>query len=138
MKKIALVSVIFTSALILAGCTNNNSPNVNPDNNTNSPQSNKQDTGSPYTINSGELVLFWGQGCPHCENIDKFLEENKDLADKLKLRKIEAFNDMKGQKIFLEKVKECKLSTAGVPVLYKDGKCTQGDAPIIEELKKVQ
>lgn len=132
MKKIAIAGMFLTATLVLAGCGNNN-PQTN--NNASTPPVN-QNTQSDYTISQGDLVFFWGEGCPHCVNIDKFLAENEGLEDKLKLKKMEVFKDIKGQKLFLEKVKECGLATAGVPVLYKEGKCIQGDTPIIEELKK--
>lgn len=136
MKKIVLTALPLLAVFVLAGCGNNGSqPQTNNNISTKSAGSNKA-TGADHTINQSDLVFFWGQGCPHCTNVDKFLEENKGLGEKIKLKKIEVFNDVSGQKLFLEKVKECGLSTAGVPVLYKDGKCTQGDQPIINELKK--
>ena len=130
-KIILSVGALLISGLLLAGCGKSNSgqpttqPSVPPAN-----------SSADYTINQGELVFFWGQGCPHCENVEKFLQDNSGLEEKIKLKKIEVFNDPNGQKLFMEKVKECGLATAGVQVLYQDGKCTQGDQPIIEELKK--
>jgi len=132
MQKIVVVSTLFIATLVLAGCGSQNSQENSNNNAAPISQENKTD----YTINQGDMVFFWGEGCPHCVNIDKFLEANKGLEEKLKIKKIEVFKDLKGQKAFMEKVKECQLATAGVPVLYKDGKCTQGDTPIIEELKK--
>ena len=131
MKIAVLVGVLLTSGLLLAGCGKSNSgqPTTQP---TVPPSSNP----AGYTINQGDLVFFWGEGCPHCENVDKFLGQNPGLEEKIKLRKIEVFKDLSGQKTFLEKTDECGLASKGVPVLYKDGKCTQGDQPIIEELKK--
>lgn len=87
-------------------------------------------------IETGETVFFWGEGCSHCENVKKFFQDNNNLDQKLSIKQIEVFGDKAGQKLFMEKVQECKLNSPGVPVLYKDGKCIQGDAPIIEELKK--
>jgi len=129
MKKIALPAILLVSLLTLAGCGSNSqtqSPNSAP------PASNSAN----YQINQGDLVLFWGQGCPHCVNVEKFLADNPGSVEKLKLKKIEVFSDPDGQKVFMEKIKECGLVTAGVPTLYQNGKCTQGDQPIIEELKK--
>lgn len=127
-----MAGAVLTSGLLLAGCGSNN-PAPNPNANTGAQPAN---TSGNYTINQGDLVFFWGEGCPHCENVEKFLQDNPGLEDKLKLKKIEVFKDLNGQKLFMEKIKECGLSTAGVPTLYQDGKCTQGDQPIIEELKK--
>ena len=134
MRKIIPLCVIVMSAGLLSGCALKSNQNTN----TAVPQSNNNssgDTSADYTINQGEAVLFWGKGCPHCENVQKFIENNPQLAEKQKIRQIEVFEDLKGQKIFLEKVSECQLSQAGVPILYIDGKCYQGDVPTINELK---
>ena len=136
-----------TLALVLSGCSlGKTTPNETKQN---SPaKTNPTETGKPaastnapasetnYIINNGDIVLFWGDGCPHCANVEKFLADNKDLADKLKVRKFEVYNDKEAQKLFATKAKECGLSSLGVPTLYKNGKCSQGDVPIIEELKK--
>lgn len=120
------------SGLSLAGCTKKDTGPGQSNGNTSSQPTAPAD----YVVNQGELVFFWGEGCPHCENVEKFLRENPGLEEKVKLKKIEVFKDLSGQKLFLEKVKECGLESAGVPVLYQGGKCVQGDQPIIEELKK--
>jgi len=134
MKKIVFAGTLLTIALILAGCGKNN-PQSKPDNNA-AGAIPDQKSETNYIINNGELVFFWGAGCSHCENVEKFLKSNAGAEEKLKLKKIEVLSDTNGQKLFLKKVKECNLATAGVPVLYRNGKCTQGDTPIIEELKK--
>jgi len=136
MKKLALTSLIIISAITLVGCKYvNNGSNKNSAPATEE-QKNNTEGGESYVINEGETVLFWGEGCPHCVNVDKFLSENPSLTDKLKIRKIEVFSDLKGQKIFMDKVNECQLPQSGVPLLYASGKCFQGDTPVIEELKK--
>lgn len=138
MKKIIFASLIISFVLVLTGCKYLNNGN----NNNNLPQDSQRQGGdavtneADYVINPDDVVLFWGKGCPHCENIDKFLAENAGLTEKLNLKKIEVFEDLKGQKVFMEKVKECQLDQAGVPLFYKDKKCLQGDTPVIEELKK--
>ncbi|MFH1182873.1 MAG: hypothetical protein V1690_01255 [Candidatus Moraniibacteriota bacterium] len=138
MKKLALLSLMIVSVITLAGCKyfNNGNSNNNAQQNTNNLNSNTGTSGADYVISQDDTVLFWGEGCPHCVNVDKFLSENNALEEKLKIKKIEVFNDLKGQKAFMDKVNECQLTQAGVPLLYAGGKCFQGDAPVIEELKK--
>ena len=89
-----------------------------------------------FKIEPKETVFFWGQGCSHCENVEKFFTENGNLDQKLNIKKIEVFQNKEARKLFADKIKECGLDSLGVPMLYKGGKCLQGDAPIIEELKK--
>lgn len=137
MKKILFASLIAFFALILAGCNYlNNSKNSKTPQDTARQNDNTAVNAADYAIREGDVVLFWGKGCPHCENIDKFLAENSGLKEKLNVKKIEVFEDLKGQKLFLEKVQECKLDYSGVPLLYMNNQCFQGDTPVIEELKK--
>ena len=138
MKKLTLLSLVIVSAVTLAGCKylDRGNGNNNPPQNASNQAGDTASDSTDYVVNPDDVVLFWGKGCPHCENIDKFLAENAGLAEKLNLKKIEVFEDLKGQKVFMEKVKECQLDQAGVPLFYKDQKCLQGDTPVIEELKK--
>ncbi len=138
MKRIVLAGIIIFSALTLAGCkyVNNGSNDGNPPQDAEKQKDDAAAGTADYAIREGDVVLFWGKGCPHCENIDKFLAENGGLAEKLNVKKIEVFEDLKGQRVFLKKVLECQLDYSGVPMLYKDNKCLQGDTPVIEELKK--
>lgn len=143
MKKILPIGLLAISLIFLAGCirTVNNGGSQKPEEKQDSTDntSGQNETNSQnYTISENDIVLFWGEGCPHCVNVENFLAENEELNDKLKIRKMEVFNDAKGQNIFMEKVKECGLDGPGVPTLYTKGKCTQGDTPIIEELKKMK
>ncbi len=96
----------------------------------------KNSSNSPSSQPTDETIFFWGQGCPHCENVEKFFQENGNLDQKLNIKKLEVFNDKNNQKFFGEKIKECNLNSSGVPVLYEKGRCFQGDTPIIDELKK--
>jgi glutaredoxin len=79
-------------------------------------------------------LYFWGNGCPHCENVETFLNswENKDNID---LRKFEVWYNTDNAKLMVEKVKPCELdkSEMGVPVLVTpDNNCFIGDTPIID------
>jgi uncharacterized lipoprotein YajG len=125
-----LAGLILASSILLAGCQKKSASL------TNSNANSQLATPVDYTINQGDTIFFWGQGCPHCENVEKFLQDNSGLIEKLKIKKFEVYNDAKAQKLFFEKVQECGLSSNGVPLLYQDGKCTPGDQPIIEQLKK--
>lgn len=147
MKKMLTGAFCLTLALVLSGCSTEkstqegskqNSPSKTNSNETSKPTASTNTPASEknYVISDGDIVLFWGEGCPHCANVEKFLTDNKELADKLKIRQFEVYGDKEAQKLFVAKAKECGLSSLGVPTLYRDGKCSQGDVPIIEELKK--
>ena len=82
---------------------------------------------------------FWKDGCPHCENVAKFLE-TWDRRDQVKIDKFDIATDRQSQDRMVERATYCKLNTTqlGVPLLFTpDGKCFEGDEPIIEFLKKL-
>jgi glutaredoxin len=85
------------------------------------------------------IIFFYGQACPHCKNVEKFLEENKNIEEKVKFDKSEVWSSKINMEKMLEKAKICGISedNLGVPMLW-DGdnyKCLMGDIDIIEFFK---
>lgn len=90
-----------------------------------------------------DIVLFYGRECPHCKDLDKFLEENR-IAEKVQFDRLEVFHNSKNGAILTEKAQECGIENEkeiGVPFLYdiQENKCFVG-APDIEDFfaKKAQ
>jgi hypothetical protein len=92
----------------------------------------------PY--DPAKLIYFWGNGCPHCANVDEFINgwENKD---KLEVQKFEVWYNNSNQALMSKLAAEkCDLKPQGmsVPLLIKpDGSCLNGDEPIIEYYKSL-
>ena len=66
-----------------------------------------------------QLVLFYGELCPHCKDLEKFIEE-KGIKQKVDFLELEvSFNKKNGQ-FLLEKAEECDIpeEEIGVPFLY--------------------
>lgn len=87
-----------------------------------------------------DLVFYWGNGCPHCENVEKWITENK-ATEKLKINFKEVYYNSQNQKQLLDTVKEfcpdlVQNGGVGVPTGFDPAtkKCVQGDTPIIELL----
>lgn len=83
------------------------------------------------------IVLFYGDGCSHCKNVDDFVSQNK-VEEKVKFTKLEVWYNQNNQKILLRAMQECGLKTdeVGVPFLYDgDGKCYSGDVDVINFFK---
>ncbi len=89
------------------------------------------------TINSSEMIFFYGQGCPHCVNVEKFLEENKSVEEKVKFEKLEVWKSKENTQLMIERAKSCGLSekNLGVPFFWDGSRCLIGDADIIDFLK---
>ena len=83
---------------------------------------------------------YWGEGCPHCANVEEFIEtwENKD---KVQIDKKEVYKNQDNIALFKSRVEYCGLpnNQVGVPFLFTpDGECVVGDTPIIERLKQIE
>jgi len=90
-----------------------------------------------------DIVLFYGRECPHCLDLEKFIEENK-IAEKVQFDRLEVFHNSKNGAILKEKAKGCGIineQEIGVPFLYdvKENRCLSG-TPDIEDFftKKAQ
>jgi hypothetical protein len=101
-------------------------------------------TGSvkPSAIPQG-IILFYGQGCPHCKNVDDFISQN-NITDKVKFTRLEVWYDKDNQTILSEVALKCGITSnsVGVPFLYdpstgsgQAGKCYVGDTDVINFFK---
>lgn len=93
-------------------------------------------------INSN-VMLFYGRECAYCQDLDKFLEENK-MAEKVQFDRLEVFHNSKNRTVLTTKAKKCGIENEqeiGVPFLYnvEDNKCFTG-MPEIKDffVKKTQ
>jgi len=79
------------------------------------------------------LILFYGDTCPHCLKVEEFLETQNGLAERLGLVRKEVYNNLANQKLLGAKAKICGLDTSsiGVPFLWNNGACLIGDVDII-------
>lgn len=93
-------------------------------------------------VNFGEVTsyeYFWGNGCPHCKNVDEFLS-SWDKKDEVKIDKYEVWYNKANQQRLIERAKNCPTndSQMGVPFMVTpDGQCLSGDTPIIEHFKSL-
>lgn len=90
----------------------------------------------PNNDNQNQIILFYGEGCPHCEIVDKYIEENK-IEEKISFVRKEVYNNQENQKELIEKAKICGISdnNIGVPFLWDGEKCFIGDQDIINLFK---
>lgn len=88
--------------------------------------------------NISGMIFFYGEQCPHCKNVEKFLEENKNIEEKVKFEKLEVWKNKESQALLVEKAKKCEIdiNQLGVPLFWDGSGCTVGDVDIIDLLKK--
>jgi glutaredoxin len=129
MKKI-IISIIGIVAIIglfsLFVDKNNNNGNNNND---------------TSATSSAKVILFYGDGCPHCKIVEDYLTANPEAAKKVQFEKKEVFNNKNNSNLMLEKARACNVPTdqgMGVPFLW-DGtagdKCLVGDVDIVNYFK---
>lgn len=89
--------------------------------------------------NSG-IILFYGDGCPHCAIVENYLKEN-NIESKIEFEKKEVYNNKDNANLLAKIAKQCgiKENELGVPFLWTGSECKIGDEDIINFFKeKVQ
>ncbi|PJE67770.1 hypothetical protein COU95_00635 [Candidatus Shapirobacteria bacterium CG10_big_fil_rev_8_21_14_0_10_40_9] len=87
--------------------------------------------GQPNSQN--QIILFYGDGCPHCAIVEEYLKENQ-AESKISFAQKEVYYNQSNAKELEEKAKLCGMPTdsIGVPFLWDGEKCIIGDRDIIE------
>jgi len=135
---ISFIAVLFFAIIILAKNsadkqrikTTENKPNIKQ-------EMNVQGKIIQDNTSQDEIILFYGDGCPHCANVEKFLEDN-NVKDKIEFEQKEVYHNKQNANELRQKAQACGLSTAsiGVPFLWYKGECRIGDQNIIEIFKQ--
>jgi glutaredoxin len=88
-----------------------------------------------------KIILFWGEGCPHCENVEEYITDNK-IDQQLVVSRKEVYYHKQNQLLMAQKADRCpeidQSVGIGVPMAYfvDEDKCHLGDTPIIEAIKE--
>ena len=81
----------------------------------------------------GQIVLFYGDGCPHCAIVEDYIKEN-NIKEKLSFGEKEVYYNQNNANDLAQKAQMCGISTdsIGVPFLWDGLKCYVGDQEIID------
>jgi len=84
-------------------------------------------------------IIYYSEKCPHCKNVEAFIEEN-EIDSKINITRKEIINNLTNKAEFTKVIEYCKINPeeAGVPFIYisEENKCIMGDADIINFLKE--
>lgn len=86
-----------------------------------------------------DKILFYGDTCPHCKNVDEFMNAN-GTRDKLSFQELEVYRNQVNSRLLVATAKKCGLDTSagvGVPFFYDGEKCLMGDQDIINYFKQL-
>jgi len=98
-------------------------------------QASKNGVENPPDGTEGQIILFYGQGCPACAQVEKYIKENQ-IESKISLIQKEVYYNKNNAKELRTKAKICGLGTQSVPIpfLWDGSKCLTGVQPIIDFL----
>jgi len=84
-----------------------------------------------------EILYFFGTGCPHCAQVEEFIEKN-EIEEKYDITKIDIYQDREGARQFDELMTAAGVPLAGrgVPAAVIGEKIIVGDKPIIEQFEQ--
>ncbi len=87
------------------------------------------------TAKNNEIILFYGETCPHCKNVENFIRQNSvDL--KLTIVRKEVLKNSDNGKLLAKKAATCGITTnsIGVPLLWDGKTCYSGEEEVINFL----
>jgi len=89
----------------------------------------------PTSLPQG-IVLFYGQGCPHCADVDEYIKTN-NIDKKVQFIKLEVWYNKSNAALLTQIVQKCKISSGsvGIPFLYDGKNCLIGETDVINFFK---
>jgi hypothetical protein len=84
------------------------------------------------------ILLFTGETCPHCKDVETYIYNN-NLLDKLDLSILEVYYNVNNAQIFEKKFNQCLLQPRiyGVPLLWHNQNCILGPVEIVNYLNNL-
>lgn len=96
-----------------------------------------QDETAKEVLDQTVTTYFYGETCPHCIEVRKFLDENK-VEEKFSFVKREVWSDRTNASLMREAAGVCALKAdeIAVPFVFSEGKCLIGTPKVIEFFKQ--
>jgi glutaredoxin len=99
-------------------------------------EKNPSTEGSGSSVSSapaGQIILYYGSTCPHCEDVEAWLKDN-DVQSKVSYQEKEVYESKDNSKELVATAKICGKdeNSIGVPFLWTGSDCLVGYDQIIE------
>ena len=93
----------------------------------------KKSAQAPVELNDQELTLYVSKTCPHCRNVEDFIEKN-GIKEKISFSQKEISQSIANAREFSARGAVCQISPnqLGVPLFWNGEKCLMGDQEIIQ------
>ncbi len=100
-------------------------------------QSKNIDTNNLTRLDEKSTILFYGDRCPHCADVEEYINEN-NIAQKVSFEKLEVWNNKQNAQVMEEAAKICNLDVEkiGVPFLFAQNECYIGTPDVKEFFKQ--
>lgn len=135
-KKLLVLTILFLAVAILAIFALANNKKDTTDKEVSDVQNPSQQTNQGQTQETNGIILFYGDGCPHCAIVEEYVNQN-GIEAKVSFAKKEVYYNKQNADELIAKAKACSMSTnsIGVPFLWDGSTCLVGDQDIIEFFK---
>lgn len=82
------------------------------------------------------IVLFYGQGCPHCKDVEDFISQN-NIKSKVNFTELEVWYNKSNAALLGQVAQKCSITSdqVGVPFLYDGKNCVEGGPDVINFFK---
>lgn len=91
----------------------------------------------PTVSETADIMLYYGKECPHCKNVDDYLEKN-GVAKKVTYITKEVWHNKINNAEMVKQAESCgiKKENLGVPFLSVRGKCFTGEPDVIKAFEQ--
>ncbi|MBU4380723.1 hypothetical protein L6255_04350 [Candidatus Parcubacteria bacterium] len=88
----------------------------------------------PKLPSSDKVILYFGNTCPHCRDVEEYITENK-IKEKVDIEEKEVYQDKINSAELALVALSCNIASDQifVPFMYAEGKCLVG----VEEIKQL-
>jgi len=91
----------------------------------------EQAQGSGTEAENVRMFVFWGEGCPHCDEQKPFLRELEQRYSDLEIREFEVFRTNAHHQLFIALALAHDIEPGSVPTVFVGGRAYVGDGPQI-------
>ena len=77
------------------------------------------------------IYLFWGDGCPHCAEAEKYLIPLAEGNEQIELRMYEVWNNRLNQDLFIKMAEKFGFEPRGVPTIFIGNRHWEGYSDVI-------
>ena len=94
-------------------------------------------SGADTLVSGTDDVLYFGAECPHCKDVEKFLQENA-VRDMVRFSEKEVWHNKRNAAEMEKRAQACALDVQkiGVPFLWMGGKCFVGYPDVVKAFRE--